>query len=101
MKKTKLLPAAIISITLGFVGSGFADTTYTTDADFALGILNSINYDAPNSNQLQLSETGSTFPLLWAANAGEDSVSKIDTDNDCEVARYATWHVAPFHGAWS
>ncbi len=101
MKKIKLLSAALISITLGFVGSSFADTTYTTDADFALGILNSINYDAPNSNQLQLSETGSTFPLLWAANAGEDSVSKIDTDLDCEVARYATWHTAPFHGAWT
>jgi len=101
MKVIKLLSAAFISITLGFVSSSYADTTYTTDADFALGILNSVNYDAPNSNQLQLSETGSTFPLLWAANAGEDSVSKIDTDADCEVARYATWHVGPFHSAWS
>lgn len=101
MKQSKLLSAALVTFTLGFASNSFADKTFTTDADFAMGILNSINYDAPHSNQLQLSATGSTFPLLWAANAGEDSVSKIDTDNDCEVARYATWHISGFHSAWS
>ena len=99
MKKLKVLQSAFIALLVGFASSSTANT-YTTNAQFDLGILNSVNHDNPNDHQLQLSATGSTFPLLWAANAGEDSVSKIDTDADCEVARYATWFVSGFHGAW-
>ena len=50
-----------------------------------------MNYDAPNSNQLQLSAVGTTFPVMWIANAGEDTVSKFDTTNNVELARYRTW----------
>ena len=72
-----------------------AATTYTSDADFERGTLDGVNYEAPNSNQLQLGVEGSTFPAMWIANAGEDSVSRIDTELDCETARYETW----FRGA--
>ncbi|MEN3158488.1 hypothetical protein ABC502_08920 [Alkalimonas sp. NCh-2] len=65
--------------------------TYTLDADFALGILDGVNYNAPNSNQLQLNEVGTTFPIAWIANAGEDTVSKFDTNSNREIARYRTW----------
>src|SRR5437764_348174 len=34
-------------------------------------------------------------PYIYVANAGEDTVSKIDVSNNTEVARYATWFTAP------
>jgi hypothetical protein len=101
--------AAAISATL-FASSAFAaTTTYTTDGDFDLGILNSLNHDAPNNDQLQLNTTGDTFPVLWVANAGEDTMSRINTDgaggNGCEEARYLTAFGDPNalanHGAFS
>lgn len=110
MKKTQL---AIVSgmISACFIASAAhsATTTYTTDADFSQGTLNSVNYDAPNSDQLQLNEVGDTFPVLWVANAGEDTISKINTDgaggDGCEEARYLTAFGDPNalanHGAFS
>lgn len=79
-------------------------TLYTSDADFALGVLSGVNYDAPNSNQLQLNRVGTTFPVLWIANAGEDTLSKIDTVNNREIGRYRTWFGSGAfgnHGAFS
>jgi DNA-binding beta-propeller fold protein YncE len=37
---------------------------------------------------------------MWIANAGEDSVSKWDTTNNKELARYHTWFDSYTHGAW-
>ncbi|MCV2365129.1 hypothetical protein LNV23_16895 [Paucibacter sp. DJ1R-11] len=65
--------------------------TYTFDADFDLGLLSGVNHSAPNSNQLQLNAVGTTFPVMWIANAGEDTVSKFDTNANVELARYRTW----------
>ena len=88
---------------IGMAGTVAAiDTTYTTDADFDNGILQSVDHDAPNINQLQVSDTIQTLPVLYVANAGEDTLSRIDTDTDCEVARYRTWFAPPApHGAFS
>ncbi|GGO74140.1 hypothetical protein [Bowmanella pacifica] len=92
------------------VSSAIATTkTYTTDADFDLGSLSSLNHDAPNSNQLQINVVGDTFPILWVANAGEDTMSRVNTDGDggngCEEARYLTSFGTPAalanHGAFS
>lgn len=86
---------------------GAASKTYTVDADFDLGQLSGVNHDAPNNNQLQLSATGTTFPVMWIANAGEDTVSKFDTVANTEIARYRTWFGPPgqrgsrgIHGAY-
>jgi streptogramin lyase len=49
-----------------------------------------VNHAAPNSNQLQLNSIGTTFPVMWIANAGEDTLSKIDTNLNKEIARYRT-----------
>lgn len=68
-----------------------AGRTYTLDADFDLGVLSGVNHDAPNGNQLQINRVGTTFPVMWIANGGEDTVSKIDTATNKEVARYRTW----------
>lgn len=86
-----------------------ADFNFTLDTQFDSGTLNGVNHNAPNNNQLQLNATGTTFPVLWIANAGEDTVSRIDTDvpsafipsGGCETARYRTWFQQPVHGAWS
>ena len=78
------------------------DVTYTTDADFDGGTLFNVNHNAPNNNQLQLNTNITTFPSLWVANAGEDSVSKIHTQLNKESARYRTWfNGSPTHDAFS
>lgn len=85
-----------------------ASKTYTLDADFALGSLSGVNFDAV-PNQLQLNTIGTTFPVMWIANAGEDTVSKFDTVNNKELARYRTWfgpsgqagHVPHLNSAYS
>jgi uncharacterized repeat protein (TIGR01451 family) len=77
-----------------------ASKTYTTDADFNEGTLIGIN---ASNNQLQLiSGEVTTYPVMWIANAGEDSISKWDTNTNTELARYHTWF-GPLgdHGAWS
>jgi len=91
-------------------GALAASTTYTTDGDFDLGTLLNLNHNAPSNNQLQLNVTGVGFPILWIANAGEDTLSKIDTTQQGaspgrEVARYHTWfntgpNATGNHGAW-
>jgi hypothetical protein len=63
--------------------------TYTVDADFDKGVLFNLNHDDV-ANQLQLNARLSTFPVMWIANAGEDSLSKWDTSTNKEVARYFT-----------
>ncbi len=76
-------------------GAQAASKTYTFDADFDLGVLSGVNHDAPNANQLQLNIVGTTFPVMWIANAGEDTVSKFDTTANVELARYRTWFGPP------
>lgn len=61
--------------------------TYTLDADFYLGTLNGV---VTNSDQLELSQAPTTWPFAWVANAGEGTISKIDTQTGNEVARYYT-----------
>ncbi|MBI4604947.1 MAG: hypothetical protein HY721_23545 [Planctomycetes bacterium] len=76
--------------------------TYTLDPDFDEGVLFNVNHDAPNHDQLQLGRQVTTFPVMWIANAGEDTVSRWDTDNNKEVARYNTWFGPPAaHGAFA
>jgi hypothetical protein len=73
------------------LGAGAATKTYTLDADFALGILENLNYSAPNSNQLQINLVGVGSKYIFIANHDEDSVSKYDTVLNREVARYKTY----------
>lgn len=79
--------------TLTVTPSLAASNTYTFDGDFDLGVLSGVNHSVPN--QLQLSSVGTTFPIMWVANAGEDTVSKFDTAANVEVARYRTWFGPP------
>ena len=70
--------------------AGAAAKTYTLDVDFSLGTLSGVNFSIV-PNQLQLSAVGTTFPVMWIANAGDDTISKFDTTNNKELARYRTW----------
>ena len=70
---------------------GQCERTFTMDADFAQGNLFNLNY-TNGQDQLQINSGNlSTFPIMWIANAGEDSVSKFDTTTGKELARYRTW----------
>ena len=83
-----------------------AERTYTVNADFDEGTLNGLEHTTV-ADQLQLiqGET-TTYPVMWIANAGEDTVSKFDTTNGDELARYPTWfrvQMGPVwnsHGGW-
>lgn len=110
VKIRQLVITVSTALAVFIVGTANAvPTILTTDADFDLGTLNSVNHDNPNNNQLQLNLTGDTFPVLWVANAGEDTMSRIDTDgaggNGCEEARYLTSYGDPAalanHGAFA
>ncbi len=63
--------------------------TYTLTADFDLGVYDGVNA-TDVADQLQLDKVPTTFPYAWIANAGEGTVSKIDTRTGLEVARYRT-----------
>ena len=72
------------------IGSTGPTRTYTTDADFDEGILSGVNHDAPNSNQLQLSESTTTEPFMYVAHTDAGILLKIDTSTGRQVARYHT-----------
>lgn len=88
----RVAAAGALAAAIAWPGAASAvDLAYTTDADFDAGTLTGVNHDAPNNDQLQLGSQGNAFGVMWIANAGEDSVSKIDTNADCEISRYETW----------
>lgn len=110
--RARLLRLTPIALSIGIMAAPVlaGSTTYTLDAQFDVGVLDGVNHTAPNNNQLQLNVTGTTFPVLWIANAGEDTLSKFDTSQNGaspgrEVARYHTWfntgaNSTGNHGAW-
>jgi streptogramin lyase len=79
-------------LALAAPGLAWADRTYTTDADFDQGTLTSVNHDAPQNNQLQLSlnDPSLTDPYLWVANYGIGTVTKVDTRTGKQVGKYDT-----------
>jgi hypothetical protein len=100
--------ALVVLCLVATTGAQAASTTYTLDGQFDQGTLLNVNHDNPNNDQLQLNLTGVGFPILWIANAGEHTLSKIDTTQvgaspGREVARYFTWfsNQAPTNYAWS
>lgn len=101
--------AAAMLFAFGHAHAG--SVTYTLDADFDLGTLQNVNHDNPNNNQLQLNLSGVGFPILWIANAGEDTLSEFDTTQQGaspgrEIGRFHTWFssgvnsVGDGHSAW-
>jgi uncharacterized repeat protein (TIGR01451 family) len=93
---------AVDMVLFSIVGQCIPQKIYTVNADFDEGILNGVEHDTI-ADQLQLIPGQvTTYPSLWIANAGEDSLSKWDTENNRELARYHTWFGSlGNHGAWT
>jgi streptogramin lyase/uncharacterized protein YegL len=64
--------------------------TYTLDADFDEGAMVGVNHDPPGNDQLQLNRVPSTFPFIWIALSGRDTVVKIDTRSGEILGEYFT-----------
>lgn len=62
--------------------------TWTIDSDFQQGVSQGVTI---GNDEVRLSTTTSTFPIMWIANSGESSVSKIDTNTGRELGRYKTF----------
>lgn len=102
------IPLAVAAL-FASAASFAASVTYTLNAHFDLGTLQNVNHSI--ADQLQLNKSGVGFPVLWIANAGEDTLSRFDTTQigaspGREAARYHTWfssgvNDAGDHGAWS
>jgi streptogramin lyase len=104
-KKIRFITPAILTllVILSLTGSAMADTskTYTLDDDFDEGTFVGVEHSTVK-DQLQLTKEATTFPFMWIANAGEDTISKWDTNKNKELARYNTWFGSPAsHDAWS
>jgi hypothetical protein len=89
----RVFTAAVCAVLVLFVSPASAQVSaaakkYTTTADFNLGT--AFNTDT-SGDQIDLATVVTTFPLLWVANAGDDTVSKVDTTTGKETARYKTW----------
>ena len=92
----RVLATLVAACLVAASGAQAASTTYTLDSHFDQGTMVNVNHSTPANNQLQLNITGVGFPVLWIANAGEHTLSKIDTTQiggspGREVARYYTW----------
>jgi uncharacterized repeat protein (TIGR01451 family) len=84
-----LLLAAIVAAPADAQVAG-TNVNYTVDADFDRGSRVNVNHDAPNSNQLQLSEQTSTFPFIWIALSNRGTIAKIDTRTGAILGEYST-----------
>ncbi len=105
--RTFKLAPLVAAIALASGGALAVSQTYTLNGDFDLGTLTGVNHTII-SNQLQLNVGGTSFPVLWIANAGEDTLSKVDTTQQGasagrEIARYRTWFNSGTHAhdAWN
>jgi hypothetical protein len=67
-------------------------TTYTTNADFDSGTLNSVHHDI--ADQLELTTTSATLPFLYLAQTSDGYVVKLDTSTGKQVGRYLTTRLA-------
>lgn len=65
------------------------NAVYTANDDFDLGTLVGVEHETV-ADQLQLLKQSVTLPFIWVPNSNEGSVSKVDTRNGRELARYRT-----------
>jgi len=84
-----IMIAGIIVSSLAFPAIAASSKTYTTNADFDMGTLISVEHTSV-PDQLQLSKTASTLPFIWVPNSYEGTVSKVDTKTGKELGRYIT-----------
>ena len=76
-----LRPAYVVAAT---------DYTYTLDGDFDEGVLFNVNYDAPNSDQLQLNRITEPFPFVYIALSAKGTAVRIDVETGDVLAEFQT-----------
>lgn len=93
---------ATIAFTLQLGQNCVSSRTYTLDKDFDEGTLIGLSHDIVHDQLQIIPGEVTTYPVMWIANAGEDSLSKWDTNQNKELARYHTWF-GPLasHDPWS
>jgi len=85
-KKNKIM-AILFLVSLLSVPAVFGYDWFFTDEEFNAGTFLCMQ---ASGNSLELTSHLETLNYLWAANSGESSVSKVDTTNNKELARYWT-----------
>ncbi|MBN1210150.1 MAG: hypothetical protein JXB05_35185, partial [Myxococcaceae bacterium] len=88
MKSRHLGACALMGLLWSATAVAQTEKTWTLDAEFDTGVLDSVNHDAPNNDQLQLNTSSSTEPYIWIANVDMGTVTKMDTRTGKQVARY-------------
>ncbi|MBI4318868.1 MAG: PKD domain-containing protein [Chloroflexi bacterium] len=78
--------------------AGAATGSWTTDAQFGQGTFQGT---VASGGDLKLSSNLQAFPIMWVANAGESTVSKIDTNTGRELARYRTYFAGDSNWPWA
>lgn len=85
--------AVTVLCVLGFAAARAAvpgtDKTYTTDANFDLGLPVNVNHDVVH-DQLQLNKDTSTFPFVWIALSQRCTIAKVNTQSGAILAEYRT-----------
>jgi streptogramin lyase len=71
-------------------GGGACDQTYTTDADFDLGVLFNVNHNSPNNDQLQLNATAAPLPFVNIACSARGTIVRIDVNTGAILGEYFT-----------
>jgi hypothetical protein len=90
LRTSRFAAAAAAALALAAGSAQAVTKVYTSNADFALGILENLTFSAV-SGQLQVSAIGAGSKFIFVANHNESTVSKFDTELNREVARYRTY----------
>jgi hypothetical protein len=65
--------------------------TYTSDADFEMGLLSGVNHAATHDQlQLDMSSLQASLPILHFALSGNGTIARIDSDTGTFIGEYRT-----------
>lgn len=82
------IPLATAVLAVATATAAAQSRTYTTDADFDLGTLVSVNHDAPNHDQLQLDVDDVPFPFVCVPASGRGTIIRINALTGAIVGEY-------------
>jgi streptogramin lyase len=92
----KHIPHRVAVLALGALAtSATAQTpncnqTYSTDADFALGVSLNVNNAGPNNNQIQLNVGTASLPFVNVACSARGTIVRIDVNTGTVLGEYLT-----------
>ncbi len=90
MSALALFVAAPTSVFAAPQGASVCSYTYTTDADFDLGLLFNVNHQSPNNDQLQLNIGTASLPFVNVACSNRGTLVRIDVNTGVILGEYFT-----------